>query len=215
MQSELEAILKEICANKRTLKELTKKGYLPYKGDTNFLGSVAIINNKAIVSYLQDSNDDSRAIATANFIDNGILIFKLEGEKCDETRVGWKNKSSGEMGGFYGAQIHQISRKSVSSQISSACRHCIEAKEKAELESSKSTISKLIKGLKSETDKGLSEKEVLLLVQDTLKALNRSKNIEDQTQTNNNYSKHGKSDNTPKVPTGKKTTSTNIEFDDI
>lgn len=219
IQSGLENMLKEICNDKKTLKKLVKQGYLTYNTDPEFSGSIAIINDKAVLTYLQDTNDESRAIATTNFIDNGILIFKLDKGQCDETRVGWKNKGFGEFGGFYATQIYQFNRESVTSQIHSAHRHCIEAKEKAELESSKSTISRLIEGLKSKKDKSLSEKEILLLVRETLEALTRPREAQVQSQVNIRHFKNEKRNNIRLVSTDEKNSSPDVnpdvDFDDI
>ncbi|MBO5004697.1 MAG: hypothetical protein J6D03_05545 [Clostridia bacterium] len=215
IQSGVENMLKEICNNKKTLRKLVKQGYLPYNTNPEFSGSIAIINDKAVLTYLQDTNDESRAIATTNFIDNGILIFKLDRGQCDETRVGWKNKGFGKFGRLCATHIYKFNRESVTSQIHSARRHCMEAKEKAELESSKSKISRLIEGVKTKKDKRLSEKEILFLIKETLEVLTRPREAQVQSQVNIKHFKNEKHNNVRLVSTDEKNSSPGIDFGDI
>lgn len=184
MQDELEKILKEISTNQKALKELTKKGHLSYKGMKESEGNIAIVNNKAVLSYLKYLNKKSKAIATASLVNKGTLVYRLDGEKCDETKVGWNSKGIKELGGFSAKQEHKISKEKVSSQIDLICKYCKQAKDKSKLKNSRDIIKETVQNSTSEPEK-LSEKEVLDLLKETLKSLNKCKNIENKSKSNN------------------------------
>ena len=64
----------------KKFKNFYNSGYYSYSKDKSFKGSIAIINNKAIVSFIEDINDENKVIATASFLDNTTIIVQLNGK---------------------------------------------------------------------------------------------------------------------------------------
>lgn len=73
--------------------------------------------------------------------------------------------------------------------------------------------------MKSKKDKSLSEKEILLLVRETLEALTRPKEAQVQSQVNIRHLKNEKRNNIRLVSTDEKNSSPDVnpdvDFDDI
>lgn len=150
------------------MKKFYTAGYFSYSKDKPFEGAVAIVNDKAIVSFSQDANDDSKEIATATFQDNTTII-QLNGEEFSRIQFG---KLPCRL---------SSSLESVISDISSVRKHCAEAEERL-------TSSKLnfIRSIFSKTlhspDKKLSKQDVRFLLETTLSKLQETRNLNNRNE---------------------------------
>lgn len=79
LKNEINLTLSSLMKNKKAFKKFYKTGYFSYSKDKPFDEAVAIVNDKAIVSFLQDVDYDSKVIATAAFQDNTTIIIQLNG----------------------------------------------------------------------------------------------------------------------------------------
>lgn len=170
LQEEYKIMLDYIIKNKRAFSTLFRSNYYTYSKD-DLIGYFAIINDKALISYIEDINNTDRAIATANFTDNGLLIFKLLENNFSKYQKGWTNPLRPHQ--FH---VSKSSRLDVIEQINCIKKHCDEAKEKTKKLS-----------IFSKPSKKLSKSQVKLLITDTLDGFCSSKQLDER---NSLCSKH-------------------------
>ena len=158
-------MLKELKTNKQDLRKLRKTGTFSYSDPNGaFLGEAAIINDTTLISFIQDSADDSRISATAAFENGSTLVFNQSGEDFSLFRFG-KPPYNGDPGVFAAAQLHSSSLDTIISDISSIIQDCHDAKE---IYHAKSVINKLI------TSRKISIKELQILLSKTLDNLDKA-----------------------------------------
>lgn len=171
IQDEIKAMLTLLVEDKKTFKRFYKTGYFLYNKDESFKGEVAIINDKAVISFLQDANDETKVVATANFQNSGTFILKLFGKNFSQYKSKIRNT--------YTSRIHKANRNEIIDDIDSIRKHCAETEEKSKSMKNQSIRSKLDKILKPSDDM-LSKEEVLLLLEDTINELNKTRNLDER-----------------------------------
>lgn len=198
LKDEIKFMLSSIIANKRAFEKFYKTGYFSYSKDKPFKEAVAIVNDKAIVSFLQNVDDDSEVIATASFQDNTTLIFQLMGDNFSRTQFGII------------PQRYSSHRKSIISDIASVRRNCAEVEER--VTSSNPNFIKSIFSKDSQSSvKKLSKQDVRFLLENTLDKLHKSRNLNNRSEispkvettslvTDSTYSiSHSINDKTPEI----------------
>jgi hypothetical protein len=173
IQEQAKLMLSTLCKDKKAFKNFYKKGYFSYSKDKNYKGEVAIVN-KAIISFLEDAKDESKAVATVNFQDSGTFIYKLFGENYSFNQFGQDSTILTNT-----ARVHLRKKEEVIQDIAIIRRHCTEAEEKAyAIKKSASIVAKLV-----QSDKKISSQDALILLQDTLNRLNQSRHLNEVEQT--------------------------------
>lgn len=121
--------MESMLCNKKTLNSLCGKGYIEYNNESISYGEVAIINNKALLSFVRDINDEQNVIAIANLNGSGTLIFQIHGNDFSQCEIGFKDFP----GCFYNAKggmhFKKLSKKEVIREIETIYIHCSEAKD--------------------------------------------------------------------------------------
>ena len=169
LKNEINSMLSSLMNSKKAFKKFYKTGYFPYPEDKPFEGAVAIVNDTAIVSFLQDINDDSKVIATATFQDNTTIIIQLNGEYFSRTRFGK-------------LPIRLSSNlESVINDISSVRRHCAEAEERL-TSSNPNFIKSIFSKNTPSSDRKLSKENVRFLLQTTLDKLQETRNLNNRNE---------------------------------
>ena len=150
-------ILKELKTNKQDLRKLRKTGTFSYSDPNgDFLGEAAIINDTTLISFIQDSADDSRISATATFENGYTLVFNLSGEDSSLFRFGKPP--------YNGDKVYSVSLDSLKSDIATIMQCCQQAKEAYSLTSA---FNKLFAGNK------MSIQDVDALLNQTIDNLNK------------------------------------------
>lgn len=165
LENEFKLMLKSIASNKKAFKKLYKTGFFSYSKNGAFIGEASIINDKAIVAFLQDTNDENNVIATANFQDGANIIYKLSGDNYSLQQFG-KSIMNMDGNGFYTSHRYNPDKAGILRDISSIRTHCAETREKA---SSKSSLISFFK--KSLSSEKLSKHDVLVLLEQTISNL--------------------------------------------
>lgn len=173
VQDEIKTMLTVLMENKKAFKKFYKTGHFSYDKDELFKGEVAIINDKAVISFLQDMNDETKIVATANFQDSGTFILKLFGENFSQYKSNLRNA--------YTSRMHKAKRDEIIDDIASIRKHCAEAEEKSKSMQNQSIRSKFDEILKHSDDK-ISKKAVLLLLEDTINKLNKTRNLDERNK---------------------------------
>ena len=169
LKNEINLMLSLLMNNKKAFRKFYKTGYFSYSKDKPFDGAVAIVNDKAIVSFLQDVDDNSKVIATAAFQDNTTIVIQLNEEKFSRIQ--------------FGTLPCRLSStlESVISDISSVRKHCAEAKERLT-----SSNHNFIRNIFSKTshfpDKKLSKQDVGFLLETTLSKLQETRNLNNRNE---------------------------------
>ena len=163
LQGEIHSMLKFISNDKKALDYLYKKRCFEYKKEDSLYGEVAIVNNKALVSFIRDVNNEQKLIATAKFKDGGTVIFKLLGDNFSQHEIGFKNLR----GGFY---ARKLSKEEVIKEIETICKYCEEVKRG--LPTSKSNFFNMF-------SKRLSKRDVANLLEETIQKLECSRFLEE------------------------------------
>lgn len=172
LQEEIKLMLLSLIENKRKFREFYRKGYFEYLDNKDYKGSIAIVNNKAVISLLEDINDETKAVATVNFKDSGILIYKLLGQNYSFSQFGQDPfRVTSEI---YNLRVHTKNKNEVIEDIETIRRHCIEAKENA------TSITGKIKQNLSKTNNRISDKGTLILLQDTIAKLSQSRHLNEK-----------------------------------
>ncbi len=170
LKDEINLMLSSLINNKKAFKKFYRTGYFSYSKDKLFKGAVAIVNDKAIMSFLQDVDDDSKVIATATFQDNNTtIIIQLNGE--DFSRIQFGNlpcKLSSNL-------------KSVINDISSVCRHCDEAKRKL-ICSNQNFIKSIFSKISQSSYRNLSKQDIRILMETTLDKLHETRNLHNRNE---------------------------------
>lgn len=173
VQDEIKTMLTLLMENKKAFKKFYKTGHFSYDKDELFKGEVAIINDKAVISFLQDMNDETKIVATANFQNSGTFILKLFGENFSQYKSNLRNA--------YTSRMHKAKRDEIIDDIASIRKHCAEAEEKSKSMQNQSIRSKFAEILKHSDDK-ISKKAVLLLLEDTINKLNKTRNLDERNK---------------------------------
>ena len=177
VQDEIKEMLTLLMENKKAFKKFYKTGHFSFDKGELFKGEVAIINDKAIISFLQDANDETKVVATANFQDNSTFILKLFGENFSQYKSNMRN--------VYTSRMHKANRDEIIDDIASIRKHCAEAEEKAKSIQSQSIRSKVVEILKHSDDNSdykISKQEILLLLEDTINKLNKTRNLDERNK---------------------------------
>lgn len=169
LKNEINLMLSSLMSNKKALKKFYKAGYFSYSKDKPFEGAVAIVNDKAIVSFLQDVNDDSKVVATATFQDNTTIIIQLNGEEFSRIQFG-----------NLPCRLSS-SLESVISDISSVRRHCAETEERL-TSSNPNFIRSIFSKTSQSSDRKLSKQDVRFLLQTTLDKLQETRNLHNRNE---------------------------------
>lgn len=169
LKDEINLMLSSLMNNKKVFRKFYKTGYFSYSKDKTFDGAIAIVNDKAIVSFLQDVDDDSKVIATTTFQDNTTIVIQLNGEEFSRIQFG---KLPCRL---------SSSLDSVISDISSVRRHCAKAEERLT-----SSNPNLIKSIFSKNtlslDRKLSKEDVRFMLQTTLDKLHETRNLNNRNE---------------------------------
>lgn len=169
LKSETNLMLSSLIQSKKDLRKFYKTGYCEYSGDKKFKGSLAVVNDKAIVSFLQDIDDDSKVIATVAFQDNTTIIIQLDGEDFSRTQFGQLNYK------------YSSNRESIISDLSLLRRYCAEAEEKVK-SSNPHFIRNIFFKLSKASERRLSRQDVKILMENMLDKLNKSRNINNRNR---------------------------------
>ena len=169
LKDEINLMLSSLMNNKKAFRKFYKTGYFSYSKDKPFDGAIAIVNDKAIVSFLQDVDDDSKVIATTTFQDNTTIVIQLNGEEFSRIQFG---KLPCRL---------SSSLDSVISDISSVRRHCAKAEER--LTSSNPNLIKSIFSKNTPSlDRKLSKEDVRFMLQTTLDKLHETRNLNNRNE---------------------------------
>lgn len=183
LDKELHSMLKSIIKNKLAFNKLYRDGVYSYSKDDSFVGEVAIINEKALVSFLQDATNELDTVATVDFKDSGTSIYRVNGDNSSFEQYGQDLNNSN---GFHTFKAYTPNRDRIIEDISSIKTHCKEKKQAVQTEGK---ISRLI-GSFNLQQKRLSRKEIRELLINTLDKLEKSINKD---------SKSSRKDISPKV----------------
>lgn len=198
MRFMLEKIIKDIIKDKERFKKLYKSGYIDYSDNKPFTGKVVIVDDRAVIAYLQKLNDENSAIATADFQENGMQIFELLGDDWFHYQFGWKEDDAYTYGGVYSAKAQNYNRNRVSREIETIRKFCAETPKKESI-------------IKSLGKKKLSKKQVSGLLLDTLDKLSRTRELGEKPEvcprvkvpsidtTGNGHAPVEKEDKTPEI----------------
>lgn len=168
LQDEIKTMLKFLIENRKNFRKFYKNGYFEYSKDNTFEGSVAIINNDTIVSFLKYINDDSKAIATIDFQNNGTIILNLFDDDFSMHNFGMKTFTNS-----YSSRIIPPTHDDIVKKISYIIKCCEKAKK------SHSTFQyKNIFNIKKH--QSLSKKEIHSLLENTLNKLNKTKSLNEK-----------------------------------
>ena len=200
LKDEINLMLLSLMKNEKKFKNFYTSGYFPYSKDKSFKGAVAIINNKAIVSFIEDINDENKVIATASFLDNTTIIVQLNGKD------------------FLRTQFNNLPRRckcssnldNIISDISSIQRHCAEAEQK--LTSKKTNF---IRNIFSKTNQvsshTLSKQDVTTILKNTIDKLDKTQSLTTRNEISpkvyqatlksnpTSYINHSINDNEPEI----------------
>ena len=124
-----------------------------------------------LISFLQDANDETKVVATANFQDSGTFILKLFGKNFSQYKSNMRN--------VYTSRIHKASRNEIIDDIAYIRKRCAKAEEKSKSIQNQSIRGKIDTILKSPDNK-LSKKEVLMQIENTVKNLNKSIQLDER-----------------------------------
>lgn len=169
LKDEINLTLSSLMKNKKDFKKFYKTGYFSCSKDKPFEGAVAIVNDKVIVSFLQDVDDDSKVIATAAFQDNTTIVIQLNGEEFSRIQFG-----------NLPCRLSS-SLESVISDISSVRRHCAEAEERL-TSSNPNFIKSIFSKNTPSSDRKLSKEKVRFLLQTTLDKLQETRNLNNRNE---------------------------------
>lgn len=155
IQDEIKQMIQKTSKDKIAIHKLSTKGYVSYSKNTNYIGAIATVNsqNNALVSYLQDINDDTQVVATVCFENGGTLVYGLFGERYFLRQVG---KNILNMNGTYTSRVYSPDINGIKQDINSIRLRCSESSEQKlpliDLLISKSGFSKeQIRGLLNTT----------------------------------------------------------------
>lgn len=171
LQEQSKIMLSTLTKDKRAFKRFYRKGYFSYSGDENCKGKVAIVN-KAIISFLEDANDESRVVATVNFKDSGTFIYKLFGQDYSFSRFGQDPTILANT-----ARVYIRKKDDIIHDIGTIRKHCREAEKKA------SSIVAKFSTTSAHSDNKISAQDAFLLLQDTIDKLNKSRSLNEVGQT--------------------------------
>ena len=169
LQAEMRFMLEKLIKDKKSFRKLYKLGCISYSKDKPFTGEVVIVDERAVIAYLQDLNDENRAIATVNFQENGLQIFKLIGNNWSHHQFGWKEDDAYTYGGVFSAKVHNYDKDRVAREIETIRKFCDETPKKESI-------------IKSLGKKKLSKKQVSDLLLDTLDKLSRTRELDEKAE---------------------------------
>ena len=87
LQNEIQLMLQAIVEDKKNLKKFYKKGYFSYLNKEDYKGIVAIVNEKAVISFLE-AQQELKIMATIKFNNGGTYIYKLFGNNYSFSEFG-------------------------------------------------------------------------------------------------------------------------------
>lgn len=167
LKDEINLMLLSLMDN--NFKRFYKTGYFSYSKDKSFKGAVAIVNDKAIVSFLQNVDDENEVIATASFHDHTAVILQLMDNDFSRIQFGKLPRR------------YSLGRESVISEIASIRKRCAEAEERlasGKFHSIKSIFSKA----SQPASEKLSKQDVRFLLENTLEKLHKSQNLNNRNE---------------------------------
>lgn len=169
LEAEMRFMLEKAITDKKTFRELYRKGVLSYGKEQQFNGKIAIVNNRAVIAFLQDSNDENNAIATMNFNENEVEIFKLLGKNWSHYQFGSKEDDAYTYGGVYSARANNYDRDRIAREINRICGFCDKTSKRESI-------------IKALGEKKLSKKQVYSLLVDTLDKLTRTSELYEKAE---------------------------------
>lgn len=169
LQAEMRFMLEKLIKDKKSFRKLYKSGCISYSKEKPFTGEVVIVDDRAVIAYLQDINDENKAIATVNFQENGLQIYKLLGDNWSHHQFGWKEDDAYTYGGVYSAKVHNYDKDRVAREIETIRKFCDETPKRESV-------------IKSLGKKKLSKKQVSDLLLDTLDKLSRTRELDEKAE---------------------------------
>lgn len=171
LQDEIKLMLLSVIEDRKKLSKLYKEGYFKYYDNKDYKGSIAVVNNKAVISFLEDINNESKMVATANFKNSGTLIYKLFDKNYSFSRIGKDPFISN----YGGRQIHMRDKNQIIEDISSIRKYCAEAEERSTAIQKESYILNKFNRIQNYSNSEISKEEVLSLLEDTVDKLDKTR----------------------------------------
>lgn len=160
IQEQAQAMICNITQNIISLVIFCKKGYFSYtNSESNCRGNVAIVPNKAIISFLEDIEDDAKVVATVKFKEGKTLIYKLFDEDYSYTEYGQNNTQQN-----YSVRIPNMQRKDIIQDITTIRKYCEDAKNKGS----------------NKSNNEISFKDTIDMLEDTLDKLSKSRHLNEK-----------------------------------
>jgi len=175
VQEKIKLMLLTLIEDKKSLRQFYKNGYFSYF-DEDCQGEVAICN-KAIISFLENSNDITSVVATASFHNSGILIYKLFGQNYLYKQFGRNPSTSIDTN-----MIHLRNRSEVIKDISTIRKYCTKAQEKISSISDKSSDIIKLKPSLFQPHHQISIQDVTVLLKNTLDKLDQTRQLDEVDQ---------------------------------
>lgn len=179
LQDEIKSMLSSVISDDKKISDLYREGYFEYSNNKDCKGNIAVVNNKAVVSILEDVNDESKVIATVNFKNSGTLIYKLFDKNYSFSQIGQDpfKRVDGS------SKTSMRSKEEIIKDIESVRKHCRESKEKAMAVRKASLILSEFDLTNICSNSEISEQEILLLLKETINNLNKTRCLkEDESQ---------------------------------
>lgn len=169
IQEQAKLMLLALTQDKRKFNNFYKKGFFSYSKD--YIGKVAIVN-KALISLIEDPNDEARIVATASFQYSGTFIYKLLGKNYSFNQFGQDPTILTNT-----ARIYLRKKEDVIQDINSIRKHCKEAEKKASTIQKVPSIVVKFNKILVQSDNTISSQDALLLLKGTLDGLNKLRNL--------------------------------------
>ena len=162
MKEKIKLMISKINNSKKAFNKLLRNGYYEFRDKENIEGGVALVNDKAIIAFLHEEDDETKVVGTVAFKDCGVVVYQLNGENFSRQQFGCQNLFS------TGIKIPTYNLEDIEKDISTIYKHYAEVKEKSD--------SKFPFLLRKRFKTKLSKKDVSLLLGDTIDKLNKTRN---------------------------------------
>lgn len=180
MQEQAKLMISNLLGDKKAFKKFYKKGYFySHYNDKDYQGKIAIVNN-AVISILEDVNDESKVVATVDFKDSGVFVYKLFRNNYSFSQFGQDPTKLTDT-----VRVCYRKRDDVIKDITTIRRHCLEAEQKASAIQRASDIVMKFNSIIIQSNNKISEQEVFLLLQDTLNRLSQTRLLNEAEQNLN------------------------------
>ena len=177
IQEQEKKMLSSLTEDEEIFKDFYRKGYFAYSNDEGYKGKVAIINN-AIISLMEDENDESKVVATIDFQNSGTFIYKLIGDDYYFSQFGKDPTVATDTG-----RVYLRDREEVINDIATIRRHCLEAEEKSNAIQNASSIVSKFSSISVKSDNAMSIKDAFVSLGNTFKKLDQSKQLEESDKS--------------------------------